>query len=415
MKRIIATLSAVILTVGVVLSVVLAASEYIEKTLLYDDIKITLRGEEIKPADVNGNYIEPFIIEGTTYLPVRGIASALGLTVGWDDATKTVKLNEPANNKTVIFNERKINFSFIKYEYTADGDLTVRFQTDNKNMNDITVDIYDTSVNGHIIDCGFKGSFAAGKKEYADVIIEADLLKEKNITYVREIEFTVDIIDEFSGAELLLGSSVIVTPDGVTVSGGEVSDTEESDEVLNSYTGDATYDDFIEFIEKNGETSDDGVYKVTYAFSVMEKPQDRPALYSVSLTHGGEQKDICLSVMANRKAENETPKTIYFDATLSRDSDVYVYEGIFAQSYEVIEGELPANKKMFDPDEWTLNKVIVREAFGSRGKFDTIVENDIMKKYLATAYADLLKAVSEYGDGIFTQYGSDLTFEFFGM
>ena len=45
--------------------------------------------------DANGNYVEPFIIDGTTYLPVRGIASALGLNVGWDGATKTVLLTTP--------------------------------------------------------------------------------------------------------------------------------------------------------------------------------------------------------------------------------------------------------------------------------------------------------------------------------
>ena len=52
-------------------------------------------GEELIPLDSDGNYVEPFIIDGTTYLPVRGIASALGLDVGWDGATKTVLLTTP--------------------------------------------------------------------------------------------------------------------------------------------------------------------------------------------------------------------------------------------------------------------------------------------------------------------------------
>ena len=80
-----------------------ATGGLVQKSLLYEDIKITLEGKEIKPHDVNGNYIEPFIIEGTTYLPVRGIASALGLTVDWDDNTKTVKLNEPKSDTTLFY------------------------------------------------------------------------------------------------------------------------------------------------------------------------------------------------------------------------------------------------------------------------------------------------------------------------
>lgn len=36
--------------------------------------------------------MEPFILDGTTYLPVRAVAGALGLGVGWDDATSTVTL-----------------------------------------------------------------------------------------------------------------------------------------------------------------------------------------------------------------------------------------------------------------------------------------------------------------------------------
>lgn len=55
-------------------------------------IKIMLDGKEVNPVDSLGNPAEPFIIGGTTYLPVRGIASALGLDVQWDAETNTVVL-----------------------------------------------------------------------------------------------------------------------------------------------------------------------------------------------------------------------------------------------------------------------------------------------------------------------------------
>ena len=52
-------------------------------------------GKEIVPVDASGNVVEPFIIDGTTYLPVRAVSSALGLDVSWNDQTKTVELNTP--------------------------------------------------------------------------------------------------------------------------------------------------------------------------------------------------------------------------------------------------------------------------------------------------------------------------------
>lgn len=81
------------LLVGLIFSGTVSASvSVIKKELHYDNIKITLDGNEIKPTGSDGSYVEPFIIDGVTYLPVRGIANALGLGVDWDGNTKTVLL-----------------------------------------------------------------------------------------------------------------------------------------------------------------------------------------------------------------------------------------------------------------------------------------------------------------------------------
>lgn len=89
--------SPAIIVLLVIVSIVssVATTGYIQKTLLYDNIKITLDGTEIIPVDANGTYVEPFIIDGTTYLPVRGISNALGLGVDWDGNTNTVILTRP--------------------------------------------------------------------------------------------------------------------------------------------------------------------------------------------------------------------------------------------------------------------------------------------------------------------------------
>ena len=52
--------------------------------LEYSNIKVTLDGTPVKLVDANGNPVEPFIISGTTYLPVRAVAGAFGLDSPFD-------------------------------------------------------------------------------------------------------------------------------------------------------------------------------------------------------------------------------------------------------------------------------------------------------------------------------------------
>ena len=73
------------------------ASAYAENitkflTAYYTDIKITLDGEELLMEDINGNQVEAFIVDGTSYLPVRAVAGALNLDVEWDNNNNTITL-----------------------------------------------------------------------------------------------------------------------------------------------------------------------------------------------------------------------------------------------------------------------------------------------------------------------------------
>jgi len=87
--------------VGVVLtSLVVGAiptmAEKITKSaeLLYNNIKVVIDGKQADLKDAQGNTVEPFIIDGTTYLPVRAVSNALNKAVSWDGATQTVYLGE---------------------------------------------------------------------------------------------------------------------------------------------------------------------------------------------------------------------------------------------------------------------------------------------------------------------------------
>lgn len=62
--------------------------------LLYNNIKVVIDGKQADLKDAQGNTVEPFIIDGTTYLPVRAVSNALNKAVSWDGATQTVYLGK---------------------------------------------------------------------------------------------------------------------------------------------------------------------------------------------------------------------------------------------------------------------------------------------------------------------------------
>ena len=71
-------------------------------SVTYRDIKLVIDGELITPKDAGGNTVEPFIYNGTTYLPVRAVGEAFGKEVSWDGNTSTIYIggiteyNKPA-------------------------------------------------------------------------------------------------------------------------------------------------------------------------------------------------------------------------------------------------------------------------------------------------------------------------------
>ena len=66
----------------------------------YSDIKLVINGETVTPKDGDGNVVEPFTIDGTTYLPVRAVANALGMDVSWNGNTHTVTLTGGVDDST---------------------------------------------------------------------------------------------------------------------------------------------------------------------------------------------------------------------------------------------------------------------------------------------------------------------------
>ena len=62
--------------------------------VLYNDISLVVDGVPVTPKDANGVEVEPFVYNGTTYLPVRAVGEAINKQVTWDGNTKTVYIGE---------------------------------------------------------------------------------------------------------------------------------------------------------------------------------------------------------------------------------------------------------------------------------------------------------------------------------
>lgn len=112
-KRSLSSMIALALCLTLALGVAVTAASTVTKTLTatYADIKLVVNGTAVTPTDANGNVVEPFACDGTTYLPVRAVANALGQDVKWDGETNTIYIGEipsqEADSYQSIFDDYK--------------------------------------------------------------------------------------------------------------------------------------------------------------------------------------------------------------------------------------------------------------------------------------------------------------------
>ena len=98
-KRVTKIFTLVLVIIFTVASIAYATTGQQQIIVDYSNIKIVVDGQQVNPKDANGKIVEPFIYNGTTYLPVRALAEALGKNVIWDSITSTVTIssNEPTS------------------------------------------------------------------------------------------------------------------------------------------------------------------------------------------------------------------------------------------------------------------------------------------------------------------------------
>ncbi len=91
-------------------------------TLDYPGIKIVVDGKQITPKTESGKTVEPFAIDGTTYLPVRAISNSLGMAIDWDGKTKSVLIssNQAGDKAASLLKYYKLleeQFAFLRGQF----------------------------------------------------------------------------------------------------------------------------------------------------------------------------------------------------------------------------------------------------------------------------------------------------------
>lgn len=91
--------------------------------VVYNNIKLVVNGRTISLGqDSKGVKIEPFIYNGTTYLPVRAVGEALNKNVDWIGATQTVVINDKdivVEKKPVVVEEKKKTTGYFLENFKA--------------------------------------------------------------------------------------------------------------------------------------------------------------------------------------------------------------------------------------------------------------------------------------------------------
>ena len=103
-----------------------AASRTETIDVIFRNIRIVIDGEEFIPKDVSGKIVEPFIYNGTTYLPVRAVSQALGMDVDWDNDASTVYIISEAQDNIDVPMSPEVRSVVITYEGMPMTDVTLQ-------------------------------------------------------------------------------------------------------------------------------------------------------------------------------------------------------------------------------------------------------------------------------------------------
>lgn len=186
----------------------------------YNNIKLVVDGKTVNTSN------EPFIYNGTTYLPVRAVGEALGKNVSWDGSTNTVTIGNSASNSSSTntstgysrTNPAPINTmqTFTQPKGSFGGSYTVSLRV---------AEVYRGSQAWEMIKAANQFNDEAPEgKEYIVAKLVASVISTEND---KSISFSDHKFDAYSGSNVEYDYAYVVNPEpefeGSVYSGGTLS------------------------------------------------------------------------------------------------------------------------------------------------------------------------------------------------
>jgi hypothetical protein len=182
------------LIIGIMLmTAVFASTQTIEA--FFNNIKISLDGKAVELTDASGNPVDPFIYNGTTYLPVRAVADALGMEVKFNETTNTVELARAKEVKEVKQLDITKQWSIDDFKTTTENEyLKVQARPDG------TKYIYQHTFNLYLNKIAAKDYLTKWNEKYPEASKHSNV-----ITEIDEANLTMDfILEHYDGRKIVL-------------------------------------------------------------------------------------------------------------------------------------------------------------------------------------------------------------------
>lgn len=88
---------------------------------VFTGVDVYVNDVKVNPKDANGNPVEVFVYNGTTYLPIRAIGNALGMPVQWEGKTNSAYVGKHQGDKPAVwlkdldyFNKKGTGFTVLE-------------------------------------------------------------------------------------------------------------------------------------------------------------------------------------------------------------------------------------------------------------------------------------------------------------
>ena len=177
-------------------------------------MKVLVNGEEFTPTDVNGNAVDVFAYNGTTYVPIRAMSEAFGLEVGYDAAQQAAVVNGTAGSSVAAPDTRDVVYilSHAPEEITLEDGTTetfyneiyeeLRWQVEDSDQ--FTAEIVSGTLPAGITyneaDRVFEGRFEAAETQ--DVVVR--FTPRGGEAFERTYRFVINEPDEFNAAPVVI-------------------------------------------------------------------------------------------------------------------------------------------------------------------------------------------------------------------